>query len=234
LLRRCVEVRRAIELSFGVVSGVGPCRRNLQHTKVYSPLEVVRLMLSVNRKKPLNVTQMSANHFMQFGSAVKSMTFGLIPYSKGKEIVYSQPSPCCVQYKTSFSTENYTTVCSTEGTWWHECPTTFRSKIEAAVQSRKSDKASSLSKEKICYISRACSHTCHLWTNSSWNQRFLSSQKMYVQAHLALKSPKLEANRLREIGLGAAQWMKRRVTDTDSEQDKQAKSQKRVASVVSK
>ena len=24
LLRRCVEVRRAIELSFGVVSGVGP------------------------------------------------------------------------------------------------------------------------------------------------------------------------------------------------------------------
>jgi len=27
--------------------------RNLQHTEVYSPLGVVRLMLSVNRKKPL-------------------------------------------------------------------------------------------------------------------------------------------------------------------------------------
>jgi len=58
--------------------------RSLRYTEVFSPLGVMRLMLSVNRRKPLNVTHMIPSHFLQFGSVAKSMKFGLIPYSKIK------------------------------------------------------------------------------------------------------------------------------------------------------
>ena len=37
-------------------------------TEVFSPLGVMRLMLSVNRKKPLNVTQMTPSHFLSLAA----------------------------------------------------------------------------------------------------------------------------------------------------------------------
>jgi len=45
--------------------------QNLQHTEVFSALGVVRLMLSVNWRKPLTVTQLTPSHFLLFGSTAE-------------------------------------------------------------------------------------------------------------------------------------------------------------------
>jgi len=42
--------------------------RSLRYTEVFSPLGVMRLMLSVNRRKPLNVTQMTPSHFLSLAA----------------------------------------------------------------------------------------------------------------------------------------------------------------------
>ena len=89
--------------------------RNLRCTEVFSPLGVVRLMLAVNRRKPITVLQMKTGDFMEFRDTVKSLRFSDIPYSKVKVLLYSKDLPCCIKYKTSFTHTEFVNVCLLHG-----------------------------------------------------------------------------------------------------------------------
>ena len=78
--------------------------RCLQLTETYSPLGVVRLLLSVNSKHPLRVIQMTADHFLDYKTAAKQYNFTKVPYQKVKAIAYKKTQLCHVRLKTSFDT----------------------------------------------------------------------------------------------------------------------------------
>jgi len=85
--------------------------RTLQVTEVFSPLGVVRALLATNRKKPFEVIHMNTKKCINYQAEVKSYSFGALPYTKVKTIMYSSQTPCCLQYKTSFLEQKFTTVC---------------------------------------------------------------------------------------------------------------------------
>jgi len=78
--------------------------RHLKLTELYSPLGVIRLLLSVNSKNPLRVIQMSAGQFFDYKSAAKQYDFIRVPYQRVKAIAYKKTELCHVQIKTSFDT----------------------------------------------------------------------------------------------------------------------------------
>jgi len=86
-------------------------KKTLQVTEVFSPLGVARALLATNRKKPFEVIHMKTKKFINYQTEVKSYSFCALLYTKVKAIMYSIQTPCCLQYKTSFLEQEFTTVC---------------------------------------------------------------------------------------------------------------------------
>ena len=85
--------------------------RSMRCSEMFSPLGVVRLMLSVNRKNPFSVIQINDTDYLHFSR--QSFNFSAIPYTEVKIIEYNKIS-CCIRYKKSF-TSDFVNVCVLPG-----------------------------------------------------------------------------------------------------------------------
>ncbi|XP_055956008.1 uncharacterized protein LOC130012334 [Patella vulgata] len=83
--------------------------RTLKKCEVFSPVSLMRILPSVNRKHPLIVLQMRHEHFFDYQSVSKLYKYSDIPFTKTKQIMYLSTHPYHVLYKTSH-TENFLEV----------------------------------------------------------------------------------------------------------------------------
>ncbi|ESO85598.1 hypothetical protein LOTGIDRAFT_155085 [Lottia gigantea] len=78
--------------------------RTLSKCEVYSPVSLMRILPSVNRKK-LIVLQMKANDFFDYQAVSKVYRFAEIPFTKVKQLCFQSDRHIHVLYKTKHASE---------------------------------------------------------------------------------------------------------------------------------
>ena len=66
--------------------------KRLRTLEVFSPVTLIRALLSTNKRSPFTVIQLTTEDFQDFQHTAKQMNFHSLPYSKVKHIVYHKSS----------------------------------------------------------------------------------------------------------------------------------------------
>ena len=100
----------------------------MKRSEVFSPVSLVRLLLEVNKKNPLNVIQLKDGSFFDFHEQAKVVGFKQVPFSKVKQLVYNKTSPPSLLYRCSFE-ETFTCVTLSEFTSHHVTCLSYKPKF---------------------------------------------------------------------------------------------------------
>ncbi|KAF2885577.1 hypothetical protein ILUMI_20600 [Ignelater luminosus] len=78
--------------------------RTLGKTEYFSPISLIRLHLSMNKKRPYKIVQMRGSDFFNLYNQSQNLNYSAIPYSQVKTILYKK------KYETSYLQQSYFTV----------------------------------------------------------------------------------------------------------------------------
>lgn len=81
----------------------------LRRTEIYSPLGLIKLLKTVNRKRPYRVLQMRETDFYDYASTAKLLNYKNVPFSKVAVLKFTRILPE-VQYKLNHSQSEFETV----------------------------------------------------------------------------------------------------------------------------
>jgi hypothetical protein len=74
-----------------------------EHTEIYSPVGLVRILARVPRKQPIRLYQMRATDMFDYQHLAKRYMYQNIPYTKVKSLQYTSDKPSVVSYRTGFN-----------------------------------------------------------------------------------------------------------------------------------
>lgn len=73
--------------------------RKLMNLEIYSPLGLLRLLPTVNRKNPFKVFYMRATDFKEYQKAAEVLHFKVVPFASVKQLKFNSSQIFHVQYK---------------------------------------------------------------------------------------------------------------------------------------